>query len=112
MGARWDGDKGGRAQWVAWLSGILADARRSQRRALAEESLLTAEDDTRRAGRVVLEAQGQLTASLAEVEIGGSVTAGIGSNAAIGLQSAAGGLFVTHAGTVATAAGIRFTPVP
>lgn len=47
---------------------LLADARRSQRRALAEESHLTAEDDTRRAGRVVLEAQGQLTASLAEVE--------------------------------------------
>ena len=27
MGARWDGDKGGRAQWVAWLAGILAASR-------------------------------------------------------------------------------------
>ena len=27
MGARWDGDKGGRAQWVAWLAGVLASAR-------------------------------------------------------------------------------------
>lgn len=31
MGAEWDRDKGGRAQWVAWLSGILADARRCTR---------------------------------------------------------------------------------
>lgn len=28
MGAEWDRDKGGRAQWVAWLAGILAEARR------------------------------------------------------------------------------------
>jgi site-specific DNA-methyltransferase (adenine-specific) len=31
MGAEWDRDKGGRAQWVAWLAGILADARRCTR---------------------------------------------------------------------------------
>jgi|GEM_PF-2321634 len=31
MGASWDGAKGGRAQWVAWLAGILADARRATR---------------------------------------------------------------------------------
>jgi len=42
----------------------------------------------------------------------GASTVVDGSNAAIGLQSAAGELFVTHAGTVSTAAGIRFTPVP
>jgi hypothetical protein len=27
MGASWDRSKGGRAQWVAWLAGILAEAR-------------------------------------------------------------------------------------
>ena len=27
MGAEWDGHKGGRAQWVAWLAGILAASR-------------------------------------------------------------------------------------
>ena len=27
MGARWDGDKGGRAQWIAWLASILAASR-------------------------------------------------------------------------------------
>ena len=31
MGAEWDRNKGGRAQWVAWLAGILADARRATR---------------------------------------------------------------------------------
>ena len=31
MGAEWDRDKGGRLQWVAWLSGILSDARRATR---------------------------------------------------------------------------------
>jgi hypothetical protein len=31
MGAEWDRNKGGRSQWVAWLSGILADARRATR---------------------------------------------------------------------------------
>ena len=31
MGAEWDRDKGGRAQWVAWLAGILAEARRCTR---------------------------------------------------------------------------------
>lgn len=28
MGREWDGDKGGRAQWVAWLAAILTEARR------------------------------------------------------------------------------------
>jgi len=28
MGAAWDGDKGGRAQWVAWLAERMAEARR------------------------------------------------------------------------------------
>ena len=31
MGAEWDRDKGGRLRWVAWLSGILSDARRATR---------------------------------------------------------------------------------
>ena len=31
MGAEWDRDKGGRLQWVAWLTGILSDARRATR---------------------------------------------------------------------------------
>lgn len=31
MGAEWDRNKGGRAQWVAWLAGILADCRRATR---------------------------------------------------------------------------------
>lgn len=31
MGAEWDRDKGGRLAWVAWLAGILADARRATR---------------------------------------------------------------------------------
>ena len=31
MGAEWDRNKGGRAQWVAWLAGILSDARRATR---------------------------------------------------------------------------------
>jgi DNA modification methylase len=31
MGAEWDRDKGGRSQWVAWLAGILSDARRATR---------------------------------------------------------------------------------
>ncbi len=28
MGKEWDGDKGGKAEWVAWLASILAEARR------------------------------------------------------------------------------------
>jgi hypothetical protein len=28
MGMAWDGDKGGRAQWIAWLAAILAESRR------------------------------------------------------------------------------------
>jgi len=31
MGAEWDRNKGGRAQWIAWLAGILSDARRATR---------------------------------------------------------------------------------
>ena len=31
MGAEWDRDKGGRLQWVAWLTSILSDARRATR---------------------------------------------------------------------------------
>jgi site-specific DNA-methyltransferase (adenine-specific) len=31
MGAEWDRNKGGRSQWVAWLAGILSDARRATR---------------------------------------------------------------------------------
>jgi site-specific DNA-methyltransferase (adenine-specific) len=31
MGAEWDRDKGGRLQWVEWLTGILSDARRATR---------------------------------------------------------------------------------
>lgn len=31
MGAEWDRDKGGRSQWIAWLAGILSDARRATR---------------------------------------------------------------------------------
>lgn len=57
------------AQLAFSLDGtLLADARRSQRRALAAESELAAEDDARRAGRAVLDARAQLDASLAEVE--------------------------------------------
>lgn len=57
------------AQLAFSLDGtLLADARRSQRSAQATESELAAEDDHRRAGRVVIEARGQLVASLAEVE--------------------------------------------
>lgn len=28
MSAKWDGDKGGRDQWIAWLAGIMREARR------------------------------------------------------------------------------------
>ena len=31
MGAEWDRNKGGRSQWIAWLAGILSDARRATR---------------------------------------------------------------------------------
>lgn len=47
---------------------LLADARRQQRLALALESSLGAESDSRRAGRAAVQAQGALIASLAEVE--------------------------------------------
>ncbi len=47
---------------------LLAGARRSQRNALALESSLAAEGDSQRAGRAAVQAQGALTASLAEVD--------------------------------------------
>ncbi|MCA9533107.1 MAG: TolC family protein [Myxococcales bacterium] len=57
------------AQLTFSLDGtLLAGARRAQRLALAEESTLTAEGDSRRAGRTAIEAQGLLVASLAEVD--------------------------------------------
>jgi outer membrane protein TolC len=57
------------AQLTFSLDGaLLADARRSQRLALALESSLTAESGLRRAGRTAIEAQGLLLASLAEVD--------------------------------------------
>jgi outer membrane protein TolC len=57
------------AQLTFSLDGtLLAGARRNQRLALALESSLTAESDSRRAGRAAIEAQGVLVASLAEVE--------------------------------------------
>ena len=31
MGAEWDRNKGGRAQWCAWLAGVLSEARRATR---------------------------------------------------------------------------------
>ncbi|MBK8406781.1 MAG: TolC family protein [Sandaracinaceae bacterium] len=57
------------AQLTFSLDGtLLADARRQQRLALALESSLGAESDSRRAGRAAVQAQGALIASLAEVE--------------------------------------------
>ena len=41
----------------------------------------------------------------------GSPTVVDGSRATVGLQNATGTLSVVHAGTVSTAAGIRFTPL-